>query len=264
MAVGSTFVAGKQVPQAQLWNGTSWQLTTPLEFSAGDLASVSCTSATSCTAVGRKAGQDAMLVDHWDGANWKVQVTPHPPGAGRLAGVSCASATSCVAVGSDFSEILVGTSWSYQATATITGSQGIDLSGVSCTASGACTAVGLYFSAKRGPLTLAERWNGAAWHKQPTPNVRGAQRNLLAGVSCSSASACSAVGERAASDFTAPQSLIEHWNGTGWSMQAAPSPAGPTFSELFGVSCATARACTATGLYALLNGPALTFAVATR
>lgn len=264
VAVGSRFAAGREVPLAEVWNGTRWLGTALLQIKAGALASVSCTSATACTAVGRRAGQDAMLAARWNGTSWTIQVTPHPPGAGQLAGVSCASANSCVAVGSDFSEIWNGTSWSYQATATITGSQGIDLTGVSCPAASACTAVGLYFTATRGPLTLAEVWNGTAWQRQPTPNIHGAQRNDLATVSCASASSCSAVGEEAANDFAPPQSLIEHWNGAGWSIQAAPSPAGPTLSELFGVSCPSASACTAVGLYALLNGPALTSAIATR
>jgi hypothetical protein len=264
MAVGIRFAAGKEVPLAEVWNGKRWQGTAPLGINAGALAAVSCPSATDCTAVGRKAGQDAMLAERWDGANWTVQTTPHPPGAGQLAGVSCASASSCVAVGGDSSEIWDGTNWSFHATATITGSQGIDLSGVSCAAAGACTAVGLYFSATRGPLTLAEVWNGTAWQRQPTPNRHGAQRNELTAVSCASAGSCSAVGDEAASDFAPPQSVIEHWNGTGWSIQAAPSPAGLTLSELLGVSCPSARACTAAGLYSLLNGPALTFAIATR
>jgi hypothetical protein len=264
IAVGSTFVVGKEVPLAEVWNGTRWLETAPLDVTAGTLTSVSCASATDCTAVGRRAGHDAMLAERWDGENWKVQTTPHPPGAGQLNGVSCASASSCVAVGGDFAEIWNGASWSFQNTATITGNQGIELSGVSCTSKTACTAVGSYFTATRGPITLAEVWNGTSWQKQPTPNRHGAQRNDLASVSCGSASTCTAVGNYAASDFAPPHGLIEHWNGTGWTIQAAPIPVGATLSELVDVTCPSATACTAVGLYALLNSPVLPFAIATR
>jgi hypothetical protein len=68
------------------------------------------------------------------------------------------------------------------------------LSGVSCTAANACTAVGDYdygsISADYG--TLAERWNGTTWAIQATPNPTDSQLN---GVSCTSATACTAAGD---------------------------------------------------------------------
>ena len=52
-----------------------------------------------------------------------------------------------------------------------------------------------------------------SWTIQHTPNPRGSLRNILYGVSCSSATACTAVGyrENDAGDFVP---LAEVWNGT--------------------------------------------------
>jgi hypothetical protein len=67
--------------------------------------SVSCFSASSCTATG--LGIDAAtdneftLAEHWNGSTWTVQATPSPVAlAVGLYGVACASALSCTAVGS--------------------------------------------------------------------------------------------------------------------------------------------------------------------
>ena len=68
------------------------------------------------------------------------------------------------------------------------------LSGVSCTSASACTAVGDYTNTTGTRVTLAERWNGTSWTIQSTPNPTGAKGSSLSGVSCTSASACTAVG----------------------------------------------------------------------
>jgi hypothetical protein len=55
--------------------------------------SVSCGSATSCTAIGQN------LAEHWDGNTWTVQPTPSRNPFNDLVSVSCPTATSCTAVG---------------------------------------------------------------------------------------------------------------------------------------------------------------------
>ena len=67
--------------------------------------------------------------------------------------------------------------------------------------------------------TLAERWNGRKWTIEPTPNPTGPTKIELDAVSCTAASACTAVGRSAG----AP--LVERWNGKRWKMQRTP-PAG--------------------------------------
>jgi len=80
------------------------------------------------------------------------------------------------------------------------------------------------------------------WRVVPSPN-RGASNNQLFGVTCLSASSCTAVGFGAKSG--GDKTLVESWNGTGWSI--VPSPNRPGSNELRGVSCVSASACTAVG-----------------
>src|SRR5262249_8711457 len=100
------------------------------------------------------------------------------------------------------------------------------------------------------PKTLVERWNGTAWSIVPSPNRAGLDE--LQGVSCVSASACTAVGFSAASPKSGPSSvrtLIETWNGTACSIVPSPNPRTATGTFLFGVSCVTAAFCAAVGSY---------------
>ncbi len=68
------------------------------------------------------------------------------------------------------------------------------LSGVSCTSTSACAAVGSYADSTGNIVTLAEQWNGTSWQVQSTPNPAGATTSILNGVSCTSATSCTAVG----------------------------------------------------------------------
>ena len=176
----------------------------------GALLSASCPSVTACTAVGyhtNDAGAMVGLAEAWNGKNWRTQVTPTPAGA--------------------------------------THSQ---FFGVSCTSAGACTAVGFSAISAGREVTLAERWNGIRWHVQATPNPAGATGARLFGVSCTSASACTAVGSYL---LNSPVEIpfAEAWNGTRWKLQATPRPVGDTGAQLSGVSCTSASACTAAGAY---------------
>jgi hypothetical protein len=126
---------------------------------------------------------------------------------------------------------------------------------VSCTAATACTAVGDYLNSSNTDLTLAERWNGSSWAIQPTPNPAGAEGSVLSGVSCTAATACTAVGYYDNSSFGNPAlTLAERWNGSSWTIQPTPNPAGATQSVLSGVSCTAATSCTAVGYYATSSG----------
>jgi len=131
--------------------------------------------------------------------------------------------------------------------------QGDELFGVTCLSATSCTAVGV--GAKKEPgstfaedKTLVERWNGTAWSIVPSPNRPGV--SILEGVSCVSASACTAVGWSAALHANGHgQTLVETWNGTAWSIVPSPNPGPGTRDFLYGVSCVTAAFCTAVGRY---------------
>ncbi len=180
---------------AETWNGTTWSAQT---LPAGAIA-VSCSSADACTAVG---GLTAL---RWDGTNWTVQTVPSPAGGSNfaLSSVSCPSATSCTSVGNGhiggagfWSMLAVawdGTDWTIQPTPQASSARSLFPRAVSCTTAAACTAVG---KVRRLGVqhTVAMHWNGTAWTIQPTPLMRNAAVPILNGVSCRSATACTAVG----------------------------------------------------------------------
>jgi hypothetical protein len=236
-----------------------------------EFSGVSCTSASACTAVGdfeNSLDATAALVERWNGTAWTVQSTPTPSGAAAsyLNGVSCTSASACTAVGqyvtgagttATLAERWNGTAWTVQSTPAPSGATASFLQEVSCPSASACTAVG-YYLASGTSTTFAERWNGTAWTLQSTPAPSGATASYLNGVSCPSASACTATGFY--STGTTDLTLAETWNGTAWTVQSTPAPSGATSSELYGVSCPSASACTAAGNYETSTGATVTLA----
>jgi hypothetical protein len=223
-AVGSYGEGAGWSTLAERWNGRKWAIqSTPSPVTGTDgseLLGVSCSSATSCTAVGDSnisGSKSDTLAEHWNGTKWAIQATPKPPSGheSRLTGVSCPSATACTAVGD--------------------------------------------YDTRTADLTLAERWNGRKWVVQPTPNPSGSQGSELAGVSCPSATACTAAGDyynRSWTDLT----LAERWNGKKWALQSTPNPSDDGASILRGVSCSSATACTAVGPYIKRSGAEPTLA----
>jgi hypothetical protein len=88
--------------------------------------------------------------------------------------------------------------------------------------------------------------SGSGWSVQPTPNAMRFPRSQMFGVSCTSASACVAVG--ASFDLTSrSRTLAERWNGSKWAIQPTPNPGGAGISVLSGVSCVSASDCIAVG-----------------
>ena len=217
----------------------------------GGLDSVSCTAASACAAVGdyvNPSGTGVPLAERWNGTEWTVQSVPNPGGSGVLSGVSCGGANSCTAVGNYVSSLGTvvtlaehwnGTSWAIQTTPDPAGASRSVLSGVSCTADGACTAVGYYVNSSGTGQTLAEHWDASGWKIETTATPSGG--GDLARVSCSAATACTALGQ--ASGTT----LVYRWDGSKWSSQMIAIPAGATSTELNGVSCMGASACTGVG-----------------
>ncbi len=263
-AVGAYYrVSGLYYTLAERWDGTRWSLqplpsyggTPPGPFGGraqGGLSDISCSSPTSCAAVGQVSYDGPMLLGHWDGTSWSLEeMNSGATSLSDLASVSCASPSVCAAVGYDIGYGLYnkvplavrwdGRGWSVQKTANV--GVGIDstLTGVSCASATACTAVGL-----SGVTTLAEHWNGARWSFEQTVNPTVATNGDLRGVSCASRTSCTTVGF-----YSNPAGgggmLAERWTGTRWSIQPTPSPAGASDTSLSAVSCFLSTACTAVG-----------------
>ena len=202
---------------------------------------------------------------------WRVEPTPNPtvPDGGGMGSVSCPSATTCVAVGNALNSAGVGTAvalvrdgtrWRLQTAPAPAGATASGLSGVSCAAADACTAVGAYTSQTGQVLNMAQQWNGTSWHLQAIPSPGGTSSSRLFTISCTAASACTAVGEYFSSSAGATLPLAERWNGSRWAIQATPSPASTTLAGLQAVSCTAADACAAVGSTYSPEGIAVTLA----
>jgi len=255
---------------AERWTGGSWRIE-PVASPPGpnkfvNLSAVSCDTAASCTAVGNyqdRAGNYFTLAEHWNGSGWAIQATPTPPGVAfvNLNAVWCASSASCVAVGyyatgvtSGAGAALVerwdGSTWAIEpAPANPPGSYVSILRALSCTSAASCTAVGASYATTSPTVrTLAARWDGNSWTIQPTPMPSGAASAGLGGVSCTSATSCTAVGSYSSTPGSG-RALAESWNGSTWTIQ--PAPRGPGSGDpdggLYAVSCTSADQCTAVG-----------------
>jgi hypothetical protein len=93
-------------------------------------------------------------------------------------------------------------------------------------------AVGSFLAANAVGHPLAERWDGTAWSRVAAP-VPGGTQAELSGVDALSTSDAWAVGDSAngspGEGNIDNQPLIEHWNGTAWSIASGVSlPSGST------------------------------------
>jgi hypothetical protein len=104
---------------------------------------------------------------------------------------------------------------------------------------------------------VASSWAGTSYGADRTFRTRGwtiqatvdphGESAELEGVSCVSASSCTAVGSYVEAEHRV--TLAEHWNGATWEALTTPNPSGTEGSFLESVSCPTSSECTATGYY---------------
>jgi hypothetical protein len=85
------------------------------------------------------------------------------------------------------------------------------------------------------------------WVLQTTPNVAGSVASSFMGVSCVSASDCTAVDDLTTGASRRASSQAEIWNGSAWKIQSLPNPGGKLGTSLLAVSCKSSTACTAVG-----------------
>jgi hypothetical protein len=71
--------------------------------------------------------------------------------------------------------------------------------------------------------TLIEHWDGTSWTIVPSPNPDPI-RNFLVGLTATGPNDVWAVGYVTDYVSTSYQTLIEHWDGTGWTQAASPRP----------------------------------------
>jgi hypothetical protein len=250
-----------EIPLIYSWDGTSWtQASVP--SSAGfvaDLTAVSASSASDAWAVGYttpdlvSATPDAL---HWNGSAWSTvgSASAAVLSGSQLLGVTDISPTDAYAVSYNPVESLSqvihwnGSTWSAVAipqpgtTTTAPYDLGVVtyLSAISADGPDDVWAVGGYFphgSSVFKPYSL--HFNGTTWSIATLPQVSGASSATqyeFGSVVANSPTDVWAVGESYLSGVSFPtasnstsSTLIEHWNGTAWSVVPSPSPASHPF-----------------------------------
>jgi len=260
VALACVLGPGAQAASAGLWLVHSAPL--PAGARSAELFSVSCPSATTCTAVGDWSRQpdpistdERALIERYDRGRWTLQTAPALLGGTTLEAVSCGSARACTAVGqrvTDVTELTVaehfdGLRWTLQPTPTAAE----NLTGVSCPTDQQCIAVGT-----DSEKPVAEQWDGRRWRVQPMSytSPQGAVSGLTA-VTCRSTMLCAAVGADdvgvCGSYFTdAFVPIVGFWKAERWSLTRTPDltcQRGSHNEGLNSVACASLAACTAVG-----------------
>jgi len=274
-AVGSFFgVEEHEATLAETLSGTAWEAVAtpnPTGSTGSFLQSVSCPGSSECMATGYfepsgGGGTHSTLAEQRSGSTWTVVTTPTKANSASLASVSCFAAKECLTVGSYVSgtpaksnvlvELWNGKTWKEETPAKLpTGDEGAQFSGVSCPAAKVCQAVGTYYSATEGTQPLIESWNGTKLTLGAPAEPKGVLEVKLNGVSCSSSTACTAVGEYNNFEAHNFEALVERWNGTTWTLQETPSPIAESEPEggarwhLDYVACPTATSCVGVGAY---------------
>jgi hypothetical protein len=241
-AVGVQFGAAGQAPPppaAYHWNGSTWSLTpTPSLGVNGGLNAVSASSASDAWAVGFTipAGYRVRqpLYEHWNGTAWSVV-----PGPGLgLNGVAALSANNAWAVGIRGTVVhWNGTTWS---TVTVPSPNpsypaGANLNAITAVSPSDIWAVGSFYNASFTISPFALHYNGTSWTVTilPQPAVTGPSSPVLHGVTAVASNNVWAVGENEEAAGLGLTTLIEHWNGSAWSIVPSPTPgAYPTLNAV--------------------------------
>jgi hypothetical protein len=252
-------------PFVMAWDGSAWTTVPSAALpgtSSSSLASVACTSATNCVAVGSLSlnGVGKTLVERWNGTTWAHVASPNPAGASGTAfhGVACPSANRCFGVGSTYNgtsraliETFDGTKWTITATPAAGPNEEVSFAAVTCTNTTHCYAVGHREYANE--QTFVWRLVGLKWVALATPRTTGDNGRVFNDMTCADLTHCYAVGFSDEFISTTSHTLIEHWNGQQWTIRHPPN-VGSTSNVLNGVACISATSCFAVG-YGPNDGP---------
>ena len=274
--IGALFVLVVAVPSPVGATDSGWNIipspnTGPTDSSF--LMSTACPNAWSCWAVGGvfsslgNNSQPNALIDSWNGSTWSVgsDVTPPDTQASLLWSVDCVSSSDCWAVGAQepdnqqqpvtLAENWNGSVWSVVPTPAVSGY----LFSVTCSNASDCWAVGDSLDGQQNPLNgIIYHWDGSQW-SQSLRASSGQTYDQFASVTCASSSDCWAVGYAGpnqlqynflpgiAPSVVGSAALIEHWDGTDWSIAPTPAAAAPMGQDLTSVTCSGSSDCWAVG-----------------
>jgi hypothetical protein len=238
---------GTQSTEAYEWDGSVWSEMAMPAGVGGFLQGVSCVSTNDCEAVG---WQGTALTERWDGSTWSVVPNPDAGVPTSLYAVSCVQSDFCIAVGkgpaigSSLIEQWDGTQWDLVSSPGVANVSNL-LFSVSCPSETVCVAVGETEDNNSKTGALIDMWDGQSWTNVASPATGTDQ--VLQGVDCYSQSACFAAGAVGGGN------LLLSWDGSGWTLNPAPSIDSQNSSYLGPLSCVSGWACvvegTSTGMF---------------
>jgi hypothetical protein len=220
------------------WNGSAWSVVPSPNDSTHNntLYAVAAVSANDVWAVGiavQDGGGHSPLIEHWDGSKWSIVPGPEVPDKSGLFGVAAVSANDIWAVGNltsggKFQTLTIhwdGSKWSVvpsPSPGTVTN----NLFAVGAASANDVWAVGTYIgSSGNTPFTIVEHWNGTAWSVVPSPNPSPGN-NGLNGVVALAPDDVWTVGYYFTNERNGFQALLEHWDGSAWSVVPGASVNG--------------------------------------
>jgi hypothetical protein len=202
--------------------GSGWNVVPSPSRSAGwsALTGLACVSASDCWAVGHNedaSGHYQTLIEQNAGSGWSIVSNPSPSAStdSELSDVTCVSLSDCWVVGysgdasnsiQTLTEQNTGSGWSIVPSPTPP-SYWSELDSVTCVSATDCWAVGYSAPADLSSRSLIEQDAGAGWSIVASPNPSSSVMSGLDGVTCVSASECSAVGY--STTFSGRETLIE-------------------------------------------------------
>ncbi|MEV4313758.1 hypothetical protein [Actinocrispum sp. NPDC049592] len=214
------------------WNGTAWNQVSTTGLPAVQMSAVSAAAADDAWIVGsnRVSGysrrQGTAL--YWDGNAWSVRA-PALPVRSDLVGVAALSTGNVWAVGKIGIQSLVehwdGTAWTQVVIPEPNPGNISSLTGLSARAADDIWAVGTYTDTDAHNQTYSLHFDGTAWSLVPMPKAPQTSTfpvYTLTSVVAVGAADVWAVGQ--VSEGAPTRTLIEHWNGTAWSVVASPTP----------------------------------------
>ncbi len=257
------------------WDGSSWTVVPSPSpgSSANQLNAIEAVSASDIWAVGRFVntnGPPQTLVEHWDGSSWSVVPSPSPgPSAPQAIEVVTASDIWMVGPFSTTSgtfgtliEHWNGSSWSVVPSPS-PGSASNNLQGIEAVSANNIWTVGGFSNTPAPPFqelqTLIEHWDGSSWSVVPSPNPgsSGNQLNAIATVSASNIWAVGGFSNTPPPFAQELQTLIEHWNGSSWTVVPSPSP-GSSTNQLGAIATVSPGILWAVGGFGNTTGPTQT------
>lgn len=197
---------------------------------SGAFNAVSCSSPTSCVAVGADATGIAVAATSKNAGSTFTSESL-PPGTPSLSSVSCSGPSTCVAVGGH--DIIAssdgGASWS----AHLLSNTDLTLLGAGCQTSTLCLVGGINAHPTRQSnqaVILVSSDGGSTWAPSSVPSfVAG-----IAAIACTTATRCIAVGSNV---------LVSNDAGTTWTPVAVNGGTG----QLLSITCPSVSLCVAVG-----------------